>query len=146
MGKKILVPVDGSEYSQKALEFACEFAEKFDGTLHILHVPQGTAADRVMVLGGASIMIHATPDEIEKAGQELIDSAVKLAQDRTGETVSSELRAGDPATEIVDCAKQLGADYIVIGSRGLGNFSGLVLGSVSDKVNHMTPCTCITVH
>ena len=53
MLQKILVGVDGSEYSQKALELACQLTEKFNGSLHIVHVPQGAAADRVMVLGGA---------------------------------------------------------------------------------------------
>ena len=146
MTKKILIAVDGSGYSTKALEFACELAEKFVGELHILHVPQGSAADRVMVLGGASVMIHASRDEIKEAGETLINSAAELAEKSNCGTVSSELRAGDPAKEIVACAKEIDADFIVIGSRGLGDFGGMLLGSVSHKVNHEAPCTCITVH
>lgn len=141
----ILAAIDGSEDSQKALEFACELADRFDGKLHIMHVPQGTVADRAMVLGGASIMLSASRDEIEAAGKRLIAAAEKLAGDSTEARVTSELRGGDPATEIVDCAEEKRADCIVMGSRGLGNFGSLVLGSVSDKVNHSAPCTCITV-
>jgi nucleotide-binding universal stress UspA family protein len=146
MLQHILVAVDGSEYSRKALEFACELAEKFDGSLHIVHVPQGSAADRVMVLGGASVMIHAGRDEIEKAGRTLIEAAKDIAQDSLPDKVTTELRGGDPAEEIVKSAEEHSSDCIVIGSRGLGDFGGLLLGSVSHKVNHSAPCTCITVH
>ena len=146
MLKKILVAVDGSEYSKKALEFACELAAKFDGSLRIVHVPQGAAADRVMVLGGASVMIHAGREEIEKAGRTLVEAAQKIAEDRLPGRVKTELHGGDPADEIVKSAERNASDCIVIGSRGLGDFGGLLLGSVSHKVNHSAPCTCITVH
>ena len=146
MLEKILVAVDGSEYSQKALELACQLAGKFDGSLHILHVPQGAAADRVMVLGGASVMIHAGREQIEKAGRTLIEAARKIAEERLPGKVTTELRGGDPAEEIVKSAKENASDCIVLGTRGLGDFGGLLLGSVSHKVNHSAPCTCITVH
>ena len=146
MLQKILVAVDGSEYSQKALELACQLTEKFDGTLHILHVPQGAAADRVMVLGGASVMIHAGREQIEKAGQTLIEAASKIAEERLPGRVTSELRGGDPADEIIKSADENASDCIVLGSRGLGDFGSLLLGSVSHKVNQSAPCTCITVH
>lgn len=146
MLQKILVAVDGSEYSKTALEFAIEVAQKFNASLHIVHVPQGSAADRVMVLGGASIMIHAGREQIEDAGRTLIDAASEIAKENLHDKVTTELRGGDPAAEIVASAKENEADCIVIGSRGLGDFGGLLLGSVSHKVNHSAPCTCITVH
>lgn len=146
MLEKILVAVDGSEYSKKALEFACQMADKFGSELHILHVPQGAAADRVMVLGGASIMLHASRDVIENAGKRLIEEAEDIARGIVDGRITTELRGGDPAHEIVESAEENGVDCIVIGSRGLGDFSGLLLGSVSHKVNHSAPCTCITVH
>lgn len=143
---KILVAVDGSEYSKKALEFAIELADKFAAGLHLVHVPQGVAADRVMVLGGASMMIHANRDQIEAAGRDLIEAARKLAEEQVPDRVSTELRGGDPAAEIIASAEENDADCIIIGSRGLGDFGGMMLGSVSHKVNHTAPCTCITVH
>ncbi len=146
MLQKILVAVDGSEFSKKALEFACELAEKFEGSLNILHVPQGSVADRVMVLGGASIMIHAESEQIEEAGRTLIEAANKFAAKKLPGKVTTELRGGDPAAEIVASAKENGADCIVMGTRGLGDLGSLLLGSVSHKVSHSAPCTCITVH
>jgi nucleotide-binding universal stress UspA family protein len=146
MLQKILVAIDGSEYSKKALEFACELAGKFGSGLHILHVPQGSAADSVMVLGGASIMIHADREQIEQAGKSLIEAASAVAAEYVPDSFTTELRGGDPAREIVASAEENESDCIVIGSRGLGDFGGLLLGSVSHKVNHTAPCTCITVH
>lgn len=146
MVKNILVAVDGSEYSKKALEFACEMADRFDSALHILHIPQGAAADRVMVLGGASVMVHASEEVIQEAGKKLMEEALKIASDSSRSKVTTELRGGDPAQEIIASAAEQDADCIVIGSRGLGDFGGLLLGSVSHKVNHAAPCTCITVH
>lgn len=145
MIKNILAAVDGSGNSQRALEFASELADRFEGRLHVLHVPQGPVADRAMVLGGASVMLSASREEIEAAGHSLIEAAETLARDRMKGSVTTELRGGDPASEIVTCAEERQADCIVIGSRGLGNFGSLMLGSVSDKVNHSAPCTCITV-
>ena len=146
MINKILIAVDGSEFSARALDFACQMAARFDSALHILHVPQGAAADRVMVLGGASVMIHASHAEIEKAGRKLIDSALECAEETVGGNITTELRGGDPAHEILASAEENEVDCIVLGSRGLGDFGSLVLGSVSHKVNHSAPCTCITVH
>lgn len=146
MLKKILLAVDGSEYSQKALEFACELTVRFDSSLHMVHIPQGTAADRVMVMGGASVMVHASRSELEEAGHALISAAKEQAEKAGAKTVTTEIRAGDPAEEIINSAKEINADTIILGSRGLGDFSGLLLGSISHKVNHTAPCTCITVH
>jgi nucleotide-binding universal stress UspA family protein len=99
-----------------------------------------------MVLGGASIMIHAGREQIENAGRTLINAASEFAGKQLPDKVTTELRGGDPAAEIVASAQENEADCIVIGSRGLGDFGGLLLGSVSHKVNHSAPCTCITVH
>ena len=146
MLENLLVAIDGSEYSKKALEFAVELADKFSARLLLVHVPQGVAADRVMVLGGASMMIHANHEQIEAAGRELVEAARKLAEEQLPGQVSTELRGGDPAAEIVAAAEEYEVDCIIIGSRGLGDFGGMLLGSVSHKVNHTAPCTCITVH
>ncbi len=59
--------------------------------------------------------------------------------------VESTLERGDAAQAILEQAKKLGVDLIVLGSRGLGNVEGVLLGSVSHKVGQMAPCPCATV-
>jgi nucleotide-binding universal stress UspA family protein len=145
MSKTIVVPVDGSKHSKKALEFACEYASKFDASLHLLHIAQPLHHDRTLVLGAAAVTIHASREELEKAGEQIIEAAKEVAVQLGCKNVKTEIEGGDPAEVIVETAKSEGADMIVIGSRGLSNISGLLMGSVSHKVNHLAPCTCVTV-
>jgi nucleotide-binding universal stress UspA family protein len=55
------------------------------------------------------------------------------------------LKEGDPALEIVNTAKEGGFDVIVVGHRGLSKMKELFLGSISEKVAHLTPCPVIIV-
>ncbi|UCH19826.1 MAG: universal stress protein [Deltaproteobacteria bacterium] len=59
--------------------------------------------------------------------------------------VKATVSRGDPAEEIVKFSKNNDIDMIVIGSRGLGQTKGILLGSVSSKVCHLSECTCVTV-
>ncbi|MEE8536041.1 MAG: universal stress protein, partial [Kiloniellales bacterium] len=61
------------------------------------------------------------------------------------EKIQRTLEDGDPAKAILDCAKRVEANLIVMGSRGLNDLKGLLVGSVSHKVSHLAECTCVTV-
>ena len=145
MSKTILVAVDGSEHSKKAVEFAAELCSKFDGKLSLLHVLQSLPHDRTLVLGAAAITVHTSTDDLEDIGAKVIDAARQAAAAHGVSNMESKALLGDPASEIIARAEEIGADMIVMGSRGLGDLKGLVMGSVSHKVNHLAPCTCITV-
>lgn len=145
MGKSIVVPVDGSEHSKKALEFAVELCEKFGGSISLVHVAQSVPADRTLILGGAAVTIEATHAELQEAGKQVIDAAKAVVTAGNCEIESAEVMRGDPASDIVRVANSKNADLIVMGSRGLGDLAGLVLGSVSHKVNQLSDCTCILV-
>ena len=146
MIKSILVPVDGSESSKKALEFACDLALKYDAKVHLLHVVQHVEGQHVIVMGAAAAMIKPDHDAIIKQGKSIIKAAEEIAQNLGVNLVSEDIEEGDPATKIVECAKVCGADMIALGSRGLSDFAGLLLGSVSHKVTHSAPCNCLTIH
>lgn len=145
MSKNILVPVDGSDHSKKALEFAAELATRFDGQLFLLHVVQSLPMDRTMVLGAAAISVHTTTEELQAIGGKVIEAARETAEGLGATVAAADAVLGDPANKIVARAKALGADMIVMGSRGLSDLGGLVVGSVSHKVNHLAPCTCVSV-
>lgn len=145
MSKVILVPVDGSEQSKKAIEFAADWAQHHDHTLHLVHVPEPPAGEEVMVLGGASVTLYASRDELEAAGRTILEAAEGVARNNGVTSVESSVEVGDPARKIVDKAEKINADMIVMGSRGLGNWKSLLVGSVSHKVMNLAPCTCVTV-
>jgi len=145
MAKTILVPVDGSDHSRKALEFACDLAKGQGGELRLLHVPQSPHKDTTLAFGGGSVALHASREELEKAGAKVLEAAKRAAQERGCDVAGADVAPGDPAQAILDQAQEHGADMIVMGSRGVSDLAGLLLGSVSHKVNHLAPCTCITV-
>lgn len=145
MSKLILVPVDGSEQSRKALEFAADWARHHDGKLHLLHVPEPPVGDEVMVLGGASVTLHASKEELRAAGEKIIEASKALVKEEGIESVDSSIEIGDPARQIIRAAEEMKADMIVMGTRGLGDWKSLLVGSVSHKVMNLSPCTCVTV-
>lgn len=146
MIKNILAPVDGSEHSKKALELACDLADKYDARMHLLHVILSPEAKHTLVLGGASVTVDASKEEIEQAGHKVIEAATKIAAEHGRKDVESDVVGGPTAQRILEYAKDNDIDMIVMGSRGLSDISGLLVGSVSHKVSHLAKCTCVTVH
>ena len=129
MFKKILVTIDGSEYSKQILPTALEVARKFEGEVFVLHVAEH---DR----GRAAVYSTETPSE----ATQLVADAVKLFRDAglTAKGAVHDVAAGHVAKDIVESAESDGADLIVMGSRGLSDVQGLFLGSVTHKVMQLT--------
>jgi nucleotide-binding universal stress UspA family protein len=125
MFKHVLVALDGSEYSQAALPTAIEVTRKFGADLFVLHVAEHDS-------GRAVVYSEETPAE----ATQLVGGAVKVARD-SGVAAKGELRdvgAGHVARAIVEAAQANDIDLIVMGSRGLSDIQGLLLGSVTHKV------------
>ncbi|PJZ51957.1 universal stress protein [Leptospira adleri] len=138
--KKILVPVDGSESSKKALEMGIALAKASGGSLTILEVveefgplpgyyekaPEGK--DRVKWISEQRFeKIHSTLDE-----------SPEIKWDRL-------VLEGYPADTIVETAAKGKYDMIVIGSRGLSAVGRFLVGSVSDRIVHHAPCSVTVV-
>lgn len=145
MIQSILVPVDGSEPSKKALDFACELAKKFNAELSILYVVEATDADQYLFMGSARVTIPGAQEEVMKTGQSVVDAAEQIAKDHGCDLSHKKVVLGSAANAILDYAENHTIDTIIMGSRGLGNVAGLLLGSVSHKVAHLAKCTCISV-
>ena len=145
MFHSILVPVDGSEGAKKALDVACQLASQANVTLHILNVPEELAHETMLVWGIGAIAIEASNQERENISQQVIAKAAEAARAKGISQVETVIAQGDPARTIVNEAKRRGVEAIVMGSRGLSNLRGLVVGSVSHKVSHIADCTVITV-
>ena len=161
MIRKILVPLDGSDNAAIALQVAADLAEKHNASLELLHVGQRqpgplealhqeaeqsfAEAER----SGAWTSDH--PDwprrlqVLEHMGRMILDRATHRAKALGAAEVESRLDWGDEGERIVHHAKHLPADMIVMGSRGASALEGLFLGSVSHKVIHLAPCTCVSV-
>ena len=146
MFKTLMVPVDGSQAASVALDVACKLAHADQARLHILHIPESLAHDTLLVWGVGAVPMQASSDELDRAGRQLLDAAKQAAGERGITDVEGSLHQGDPARVIIEQARALNADAIVMGSRGLSDIAGLVVGSVSHKVSHTAPCHVISVH
>lgn len=146
MFDKIIVAVDGSGHSGKAVDIAIELARRFDSRLIVLSVYRHQSSFESSHSLVRARSTPQRPDETLKAlAGEAVDRAVTRAKDAGLRHVSRRVRRGPPARTIIKEAKNENADAIVMGSRGLGDIGGLLLGSVSHKVTSLAECTCITV-
>jgi nucleotide-binding universal stress UspA family protein len=75
----------------------------------------------------------------------ILEDAETLARSRGAAKVSRVIRSGDPASGILDAARDTRASFIVMGKRGLGRLAGLLVGSVSQKVSALAECACVVV-
>lgn len=146
MFTSILVPIDGSKHAQKALSVACKLVRQEEScTLHLVHIPEELAHETTLVWGIGAIAIEASREEREDAGKQVISRAAEAAREQGATDIETVIGQGDPARTILSEARKRGIDAIVMGSRGLSDLQGFVVGSVSHKVSHAADCTVITV-
>jgi nucleotide-binding universal stress UspA family protein len=131
----LLVPVDGSPASLRAVKLAIALAsEKHDASIVLLNV-QNIAS--FGLAEGAEIMVAGWIDEEEdRAAKEALKEAIAACED-AGMRFTVRMEKGAPAATIDRIAGEERADHIVMGTRGLGGIRGLLLGSVATQVLHL---------
>ncbi len=173
MLEMIVVATDGSEHSRKAIVLASDLAGKYGSKLAIvnsvassrvpadlqhmaevehmaenpvrINEPVASVPLAAAVTTADRETLDASRRIAEAMAQNITEAGKRLALDNGAKDVSTAVLDGDPATSIVDYAERANADLIVIGSRGLSDFKGLLVGSVSHKVSQLAKCTCVTV-
>lgn len=143
MYQSILVPVDGSPHSHRAVQLAARLLDSSRARLYLLNVQPGPAnAD---LLGRAADAPALQIDEAaEREGMQVLEQAIET----TGicrAAVECDVRAGAPADTILSEAKRLDVEAIVIGSRGASELSSLILGSVAYRVLHAAEARVVLV-
>ncbi len=131
MYNKILVAVDGSPVSDRAVLAARDLAQLSSGEVWVLHL-------REFAFGGKAGALPPleTPSEADSA----VEANVKIFTEAgiKAHALVKNIMSGHAAREIVADAIELGCDVIVMGSRGRGDLAGLVIGSTTHKVIHLT--------
>ncbi len=136
MIKKILVATDGSDHSDHALKFAMELAAKWDAQVIVLSVipPTPLIADPD---GFSPIYLPDFEKDLKEVYQSILDKAKNtVAEEQPEIEVEACLEKGRPSDVIVKLAEIENVDLIVMGSRGLGGITGMILGSTSQAVVH----------
>ena len=139
MFKNIVLAVDGSEYSHRAVAYGKSLAERYEANLWLVHVFSHTSD----LLGYQDFeKLYA---KRKGAGQAVLDNALKALGSATSK-VHADLLEGSEAEAILATAENHQADLIVMGTRGYGAVKGLLVGSVSRKIIHLSKCPVMVVH
>ncbi|GHB15171.1 universal stress protein [Salinicola rhizosphaerae] len=145
MIKRILVPLDGSDGARQALAHASWLQRASDATLCLLMVREPPSADEHLgaMVGVPPVETLEADDDSEE--RRLLQAAWRELGNAEGH-VEIRVATGSPAPTIVEQAQTFGADLIVMGSRGQGQFQSLVFGSVSQQVTESASCPVVTYH
>jgi nucleotide-binding universal stress UspA family protein len=137
--RKILVASDGSDESRLAIDRAVRLANADDAELHVVHVgllSQWVQPDTL------------SPKQYEKLKQEAqnrLDAEVAYAEEVGGTVTEAHRRMGKADSEIIELSEELGADLILLGSRGQNTIERIVLGNDSESIVRYAPCSVMVV-
>jgi nucleotide-binding universal stress UspA family protein len=139
MFSHIIVAWDGSDHARRAVEYGVEVAKRFDGRLQLLSVARHAE--------------HAeTQDErleSRRDAREFYETSARdlltLASQRGVETELLIVEGGHPAEAIVDTARKVGADLIIVGRRGLSGMTRFLIGSISDRIARYAHCPVLLI-
>lgn len=141
MFRKILCPVDFSQFTQDVINYAVDLAKKYGAELHVMHVVPNmtyfTPYESFLTPENLVVIEKNIQDEVEKKFTRLLkhdDVPTKTA-----------IRTGAPFVEIIDYAKTESIDLIVMGTHGHSGLEHILIGNVAEKVVRKSPCPVMTI-
>lgn len=139
--KEMLVPVDGSENSMRAMRYALGLAKSLGSRIRLFYV---FPVSSVEIIGMAGM----SRDDLDQAAQAAAQQVFDKVHAEIGEVpieIEDETSIGDPAEEIIRCSDEDPTLMILLGRRGLSRIQSLLLGSVSEKVLRHAHCPVTVV-
>ena len=140
--KKVLVPIDFSDYSKGALRYAVNFAQMFNAEMILVYVVEPVIYPPDFSMG--QIAIPSINTEWDTKAKEELD---KLAANEIPKNikVTTIIRTGKPFLEIIDTAAELDTDIIIIATHGHTGVEHILFGSTAEKVVRKAPCPVLTL-
>ena len=140
--KKVLVPIDFSDYSKNALKYAVNFAKSFNAEIILVYVVEPVIYPPDFSMGQIAMpSINAEWDDRAK------DELQKLAKSdfTSAENVKTVIKTGKPFVEIIETAKEEDVDLIIIATHGHSGVEHILFGSTAEKVVRKAPCPVLTL-
>jgi nucleotide-binding universal stress UspA family protein len=138
MFDNVLIPTDGSEQAERAVDTGLDLAERFGSDVHVLYVVE-TEATYILTVG----LSDEEMEEYEEYGEEVVNEVVDRATAR-GLDARGVVRKGKISEQIAEYAEENGLDHIVMGERGRGSIEKY-LGSTAEKLLRMAPAPVTVV-
>jgi len=140
--KKVLVPIDFSDYSKSSLKYAVNFAKNFNASLVLVYVVEPVIYPPDFSMG--QIAIPAAGIEMDKRAKEELN---KLAEKEIPSdlNVKKIIKTGKPFVEIVETAAEEDVDLIIIATHGHTGVEHILFGSTAEKVVRKAPCPVLTL-
>ena len=134
--KKILAPIDFSEYSMEALRGAMELVKDLDGELHIVHVvaPHFALFDKMREQARETLMVEEAEEELARIRRGDCGNSAK---------VFTQVMVGPPVPKLVEYAKEQQIDLILLATHGRTGIEHLMIGSVAKKLARYAPCSVL---
>ncbi|MEA5387198.1 universal stress protein [Haloarculaceae archaeon H-GB11] len=139
MYDSVLVPTDGSDGSERAVEHAVDLATQYDATLHTLYVVEST---RLSGLSDSDGVLES----LEDAGRRAVDEVVSLAHAEDVDSIEASVARGVPHEAILTYVDDRDIDLVVMGTHGRSGLSKDLLGSVTEKIVRSASVPVLTVH
>jgi nucleotide-binding universal stress UspA family protein len=143
--KQILVATDGSEGSDRAVDFAANLAKTYGATLLIINIRGGYGLPVALLRQFSNADGAWLGELLTSMSAEVLKSARDRALKIGAPTIVLESREGKIAQSIIDFAKEKHADAIVVGKQGSGRVADILLGSVPQKLLSLAACVTVVV-
>lgn len=141
MFKKILCPVDFSQFTQEVINYALNLAKKYGAELHLMHV----VPNMTYFTPYESFLTPENLVAIEKNIQDEVERDFAKLLKGNGVPTKTVIRTGVPFVEIIDYAKSESIDLIVMGTHGRSAIENILIGNVAEKVVRKSPCPVMTI-
>jgi len=141
MFKKILCPVDFSEFTGEIIQYAHDIAKKYGAELHVLHV----IPNLTYYTPYESFLTPENLIAVEKGIQDEVERDFTKALKHVDVKVAKVVRTGVAFVEIIDYAKSESIDLIVMGTHGRSAIEHILIGNVAEKVVRKSPCPVMTI-
>lgn len=140
--KKVLVPIDFSDYSKSALKYAVSFCKHFNADIILIYVIEPVIYPPDFSMG--QIAIPSVNTEWDERAKEELDKLAK-SDITKGAHVKTIIKTGKPFIEIIETAAELDVDLIIIATHGHSGVEHILFGSTAEKVVRKAPCPVLTL-
>lgn len=137
---RIVVPVDGSKFSDAAVQAVIAQARPQDTEIRVVHVLEPPSLLAAREMGGYDFALEAAWEAEKEQAQTLVEKTAELLRSK-GLKANAVVEEGDPKSKILEAAKSWNADLIVLGSHGRKGLEHFLMGSVSEAVARHAPCS-----